>query len=151
MPARWMSRNRCQTSGGVSPEVCTIPRIAPMRAVTSLLEMPGPTAPAETARTVSSAVGLPDPAGGRGVRQALEEQIRVASVIGEGLPEGSEKFLEPVAVGSAERMLRGGDQLLEREPQQLVDECVLAGEPPVDGADSDAGACGDLLDACVSA
>ena len=51
-----MSRKRCQRSGVASPGVCTIARIAEIRAVTSPLVTPGPTVPADTARAVSSAI-----------------------------------------------------------------------------------------------
>ena len=72
-------------------------------------------------------------------------------MVGERLAEGAQQFLETVPVGARQRPFGGRQDLLERQPQQLVDQRVLAGEPAVDRADAHAGPRGDLLHAGVGA
>jgi hypothetical protein len=69
------------------------------------------------------------------------------TVLGEGPAERAQQLVQPVAVGAGQRVLGVADQLLRGQPEQLVDEGVLAGEPPVDGTDPDLGPGGDLLHA----
>ena len=72
-------------------------------------------------------------------------------MVREGLAEGPQQVLEAVPVGPGQGQLAGRGQLAEREPEQLVDQRVLAGEPAVHGADADPGAGRDLLHAGVRA
>src|SRR4029077_16153130 len=88
---------------------------------------------------------------GGGVRWPLQEQAGVTRVVGEGLAERAEKFFESLSAGALQRMVGGRQDLLKRELQQFIDQGVLADEPAVDGADADASAGGDLLDAGVGA
>ncbi len=93
----------------------------------------------------------PDPAGGGIVRAALEEQVRVAGMVGERLAQGPQELFEPVSAGARQRPVGGRQDLLEGQPQQLIDQGVFAGEVAVDGADAHAGPRGDLLHAGVGA
>jgi hypothetical protein len=52
-------------------------------------------------------------------------------VPGEQRPEPAQQPLKALAARAGERLPRGRERLLERQPQQLVDQGVLAGEPPV--------------------
>jgi hypothetical protein len=85
------------------------------------------------------------------VGAALKEQVRVPGVPGEQRPEPAQQPLKALAARAGERLPRGRERLLEREPQQLVDQGVLAGEPPVQGAHAHPGPGGDLLHARVGA
>jgi hypothetical protein len=89
-------------------------------------------------------------AGGR-VLGPRQEQVGVPRVVGEGLAERAEQFLQAVPAGAGQRPLGGVRRLLHGEPDQLVDQRVLAGELAVDGADAHAGPGRDLLHARVGA
>src|ERR1700722_11674006 len=95
--------------------------------------------------------GGPDPVDGRVLGAALDEQVRVAGMVGERLAQGPQELFEPGPVGARQRPVGRRQDLLEGEPQQLVDQGVLAGEVTVDGADPHARPRGDLLHAGVGA
>src|SRR5580704_19608707 len=80
----------------------------------------------------------PYPVHGRVLGTALDEQVRVAGVVGERLAQGPQELFEPGPVGARQRPAAGGQDLLEGQPQQLVDQGVLAGEVTVDGTDAHA-------------
>ena len=69
----------------------------------------------------------------------------------EGLADGAQQLLEAPAAGARQRLFGGAQHLLGGEPQEFVDQGVLAGEPAVDGADADAGPGCDLLHRGVGA
>ena len=121
-----------------------------MSAMMSAAVVAGFTVSAATARG-EFADRCPHPAAGGGVGRALEEQVGVAGVVGKGLAKGAQQLVEPVPVGTGQRPLGGRRHLLKCEPQQLIDEGVLAGELAVDGADAHAGPGGDLLHAGAGA
>jgi len=66
-------------------------------------------------------------------------------MLGERPAERVEELVQAESVGSGEGMMDVGQQICEREPEQLVDQRILAGESPVHGADAYAGLGGDLL------
>ena len=99
------------------------------------------------AQTVSATLGLTSLRAGLiagGIGLALEEQAGVAGVVGERLAECSQQLLEALSAGELKRPLGGRDDVPQRQPEQLVNERVLAGEPPVDGTDADAGPANNL-------
>ena len=57
-------------------------------------------------------------------------------MLGEGLPERTQQFLEPMTIRASQSAVGGDDQLVKRQPQQFVHEGVLAGEPAVHGSDA---------------
>jgi len=77
--------------------------------------------------------------------------VGVPGVRGEQRAEPTQQPLEPLTARARERLPGGRERLLEREPQELVDQGVLAGEPPVHGAHAHPGPGGDLLHAGVRA
>jgi hypothetical protein len=85
------------------------------------------------------------PRPGGWVGGAGEEQVGVARVAGELFPGGAQVLPQPLPGGRGQGLVGGPQQGLHRQPQQLVDERVLAGEPPVHGAHAHPGANGDLL------
>ena len=72
-------------------------------------------------------------------------------MVGEGLAEGAQQLLEPMPVGARQRLVGGRQDLFQGQPEQLVDQGVLAGEPAVHGADAHPGPRGDLLHAGLGA
>jgi hypothetical protein len=49
-------------------------------------------------------------------------------VVGEGLAEGAEQVFQTVPVGARQRPLGGARHLFHGQPQQFVDQGVLAAE-----------------------
>src|ERR1700759_1369461 len=90
-----------------------------------------------------------DLAGGGASGAPLEQQVRVLGVRGEHRPEPTQEVLETIAAGVRQRLPGLGQRLAQRQPHELVDQRVLVGETPVDGAYADPGARGDLLYAGV--
>src|SRR5260221_8085608 len=150
MPASWMSRNRCHALGATSPAVCTSPRIAQMSAMTSLTVTAGLTVPAVVARG-EQVDRRPYSARGCGVGRALQEQAGIARMICEGLAEGAQQLFKSVSVGARQRLLGGTQNLLQGQPEELIDQGVLAGKPAVPGPDAHAGPDADLRHAGAAA
>jgi hypothetical protein len=72
-------------------------------------------------------------------------------MVGEGLAKGAQQLFKPVSVGARQGPFSGRQDILQGQPQQFIDQGVLAGEPAVHGADAHAGPRGDLLHAGVGA
>jgi hypothetical protein len=77
-------------------------------------------------REVSSPTGLPELARGARIGPALQEQVGVPGVLGEGPAEGTQEFAQPVPVLASQRALGVADELLGGQPGGVEDALVGA-------------------------
>jgi hypothetical protein len=77
--------------------------------------------------------------------------VGILGVPGEQRTEPAQQPFKPLAAWARQRLPGGGERLKHGQPQQLVDQGVLVGEPPVHGADANPGPGRDLLHARVGA